>query len=262
VTPDSTAAGEVRRNIEYSFAGGQSLRLDAHLPEGDGPFPGVIVVHGGGWVAGDRRSNVEPLFAPLLESGFACFSVSYRLANGIANFGSAVEDIEQAARYLQRTAPEFQVNPERLSLLGESAGGHLAAMAAIGSAGSIVKAVVCLYAPADLEQLARASKLLPEVLRQVQGTPFERVVVDRLRSLSPMLQARAGLPPFLLIHGTADRLVPFDQSRDLCKAIRKAGGECDLMAVNGGGHGLRWWEASGLTGYKRLMVNWLHKRVK
>ncbi|HTM49606.1 MAG TPA: alpha/beta hydrolase [Bryobacteraceae bacterium] len=238
------------------------MRLDAFLPPGAGPFPGAVLVHGGGWVSGDRRWNVEPLLTPLLEAGLACFSISYRLAEGIADFGAAVQDVEQAVRYTREHAAEFAVDPGRLALVGESAGGHLAAMAALGEACSGVKAVVSFYAPADLEQLAQASKFIPEHLRRaVRGSPFESMVLERLRQFSPARQVRGGLPPFLLIHGTADALVPFDQSRDLCRALRKAGGECDLIAVKGGVHGLRRWESAGLTGYKRLMVDWLRKRL-
>ena len=67
--------------------------------------------------------------------------------------------------------------------------------------------------------------------------------------------------PTLVIHGTADPIVPFEQSRSMCKAIRNAGGECDLLAVKGGGHGMRGWESAGLTSYKRLMIDWLQKRL-
>jgi acetyl esterase len=251
-----------RRDIEYGRADGQVLRLDAHLPQGAGPFPAVIVVHGGGWVAGDRRWNVEPLFRPLLEAGFACFSISYRLAKHMLGFGAAVEDVEQAIRYIRDHAPEFNVDRAGIVLLGESAGGQLAAMAALGNGRSAVKAVVGLYAPMDLEQLARSSTMVPEPLRQsVQGTPWAGTVLERLRALSPIRHVRSGMPPFLLIHGTADSLVPFEQSQAMCRAIRNAGGECDLIAVKGGGHGLRWWESAGLTGYKGLMTGWLQKRA-
>src|SRR5258706_8103080 len=80
------------RNIEYGRADGQSLQLDAFVPEGVTPFPAAILVHGGGWVAGDRYLSVEPLFRPLLDAGIACFSISYRLAGQMSIFGAAVED--------------------------------------------------------------------------------------------------------------------------------------------------------------------------
>jgi len=244
--------GEVRRSLEYGRAGGQSLQLDAFLPKSTGPFPAVIIVHGGGWVAGDRWLSVEPLFRPLVEAGFACFSISYRLATQIWLFGVAIEDVEQAIRYVRANSQQFNVNRDRIVLLGESAGGQLAAMAALGNAGSTVKAVVALYAPTDLEQLG--SQMIPEPFRQaLQGM--------RLRELSPIQHVRNTMPPFLLIHGTADALTPFEQSRNMCRAIRNVGAQCDLLAVKGGGHGLRRWESAGLTSYKRLMIGWLEKRL-
>ncbi len=226
-------------------------------PAGSGPFRAAIIVHGGGWVAGDRRSNVEPLFRPLVGAGFVCFSISYRLAKQIFLLGAAVEDVEEAIRYVRAHSPEFNVDSDKIVLVGESAGGQLAAMAALGKNGSAVKAVVGLYSPTDLEQLAR-SPMIPEMFRQA-GTSWEGTMLARLRELSPIRHVRSGIPPFLLIHGTADALVPFDQSQNMCRAIRKVGGECDLLAVKGGGHGLRGWESAGLTSYKDLMVGWLNK---
>jgi alpha-L-fucosidase 2 len=256
------SAAEVRRNLEYGRAGGESLLLDAFLPAGPGPFPAAILVHGGGWVAGDRRGSMEPLIDPLRAAGFACLSITYRMAKQIATFGAAVEDVEQAASYAQAHAAELRVDPHRFALIGESAGAQLAAMAALGSNAATVKAVVGLYIPADLEELVRGSAYIPEPFRRaVLGTPLQGVLLARLRKLSPIHNLRAGMPPFLLIHGTADPLVPFEQSRKLCRAIRTAGGACDLVAVNGGTHGLRRWESAGLATYKRLMVDWLAKRA-
>src|SRR5271169_2429417 len=85
----ATARSEYREDIEYGRAGGYSLRLDADVPDGAGPFPAAIIVHGGAWVAGDRKRSVEPLFQPLSSHGFAWFSISYRLANDIASDGFA-----------------------------------------------------------------------------------------------------------------------------------------------------------------------------
>lgn len=213
-------------------------------------------------MAGDRNRNVEPLFRPLMEGGFVCISISYRLAKEMLALGAAVEDVEQAIRYVQAHAAEFKGDRDKIALVGESAGGQLAAMAALGKNGTAIKAVVTLYAPADLEQLARNSELIPEQFRRgLQGTPWKEIVLARMRELSPLHHVRSGMPPFLLIHGTADALVPFEQSRSMCRTIRNAGGASDLLAVNGGGHGLRGWESQGLTSYKRIMVDWLRKQL-
>jgi acetyl esterase/lipase len=137
----------VRRDLEYGRSGGQSLHLDAFLPRGSGPFPGILLVHGGGWVTGDRILNLEPLFEPLLGAGFACLSISYRLARDMTSIGAAVEDVEMATNYVAAHAGEFRIDKDKLALVGESAGGQLAAMAMFGQSAEAVKAAVLLYAP-------------------------------------------------------------------------------------------------------------------
>ncbi|HZU24604.1 MAG TPA: alpha/beta hydrolase [Bryobacteraceae bacterium] len=256
------ARAELRQNIEYGRAAGVSLRLDASIPPGPGPFPAAIIVHGGGWVSGDRHYSVQPLFRPLASAGFAWFSISYRLANNVAVFGDAVHDVEQAIRYVHDHAAEYNVDPDRIALIGESAGAQLAAMAALGTERREVKAVVSLYGPTDLVTLARESKQIPESLRKsVVGTPFESLLLGGLAQLSPINHVSADMPPFLLIHGTADTLVPFQQSVEFCNKAREAGGSCELYPVSGGGHGIRWWESDHLTAYKQHMVAWLEKEL-
>jgi acetyl esterase len=256
------AQAELRQNIEYGRAGNVSLRLDASVPPGPGPFPAAIIVHGGGWVSGDRHYSVQPLFRPLTDAGFAWFSISYRLAENAAFFGQAVGDVEQAIRYVRAHASEYNVDPARIALVGESAGAQLASMAALGREGRNIKAVVSLYGPSDLVTLARTSKQIPESLRRsVQGTPFENLLLGGLAQLSPINHVSAEMPPFLLIHGTSDSLVPFAQSINFCDKARQAGGACEIYPVNGGGHGIRWWESEHLTGYKQHMVEWLERQL-
>ena len=118
-----------RRGIRHARR--NSLHLDASIPAGDGPFPAAILVHGGGWVRGDRRMEVQPLFQPLSDARIAWFSISYRLATDPLLFGAAVNDVESAVRFVKAHAAEYRVDPARLALIGESAGGQLAAMAAL-----------------------------------------------------------------------------------------------------------------------------------
>ena len=212
-------------------------------------------------MAGDRALSVEPLFAPLVDAGFACLSISYRLAREITSIGAAVEDVDTAVRYVGAHATEFRIDKDNLALLGESAGGQLAAMAMLGQSAEAVRAAILLYAPMDLERIIRGSSLLPESARNAALGPLAGFVSGHLRELSPIHRVRAGMAPLLLIHGTADPLVPFEQSRDMCKAVRRVGSRCELIAVNGGVHGLRRWEAAGLTSYKRLMTTWLRQQM-
>ena len=258
------ARGEKLLDVEYARPGGMSLRLDASIPEGPGPFPAAIIVHGGGWVRGDRRIDVAPLFQPLEDAGIAWFSISYRLATNILDFGVASADVNAAVRFVKAHAAEYRIDADRIALIGESAGGQLAAMAALNpSAGSGVRAVVALYAPTDLAALAKNSDLIPDSIRKaVQGTPFEGVILSRLAQLSPIEGVHAGMPPFLLIHGTADRLVAFEQSQAMCNRMRSVGAACEVYAVPGGTHGVRRWEGSPAISepYKREMVRWLRNQ--
>lgn len=236
--------------------------MDFRIPPGRGPFPAVVLVHGGGWITGDRRANVEPLFEPLTNAGFAWFSISYRLASDVAVFGAAIEDVEQAVQFIRTHAAEYSIDPSRLALAGESAGGQLASMAALSpKLKGAVKGVVALYSQSDLVTLAKTSNHVPSELRRaVESTAWAGFLLAGLQRLSPIYNVRADMPPFLLIHGTADRLVPFEQSERMCEKMQEAGAACELYAVNGGGHGIRWWDSSkGLAGYKRAMVEWLEK---
>jgi acetyl esterase/lipase len=255
-----SSRAELRENIEYGQAGDLSLRMDAHIPEGDGPFAAVIIVHGGGWIAGDRKINVQPLFEPLSNAGFAWFSISYRLAKDFTQFGTAVQDIEQALEHVRTHAADYKIDEQRIALVGESAGAHLAAMAALeGASADSIKAVVAFYGPSDLAALARTSDKIPQGIRDaVRGTPYEDILLAGLKRLSPINHVRAGMPPFLLIHGTADTLVPFAQSEALCERIHEVGGACELYAVKGAGHGMRWWPS---TEWKRRMVAWLERQL-
>jgi alpha-L-fucosidase 2 len=260
-----TYAADLLQDIEYARPDGVSLRLDAAVPQGDGPFPAVIIVHGGGWVRGDRRSDVQPLFAPLAAAGFAWFSIDYRLTTDWMRFGEAVDDVEEAIRFVKSHAKNYRVDASRIGLIGESAGGQLAAMAALRiGAESPVRAVVALYTPMDLVGLARTSAFAPEQIRNaLAGSPMEPYVVARLSKLSPIENVAPNMPPFLLIHGTDDPLVPYEQSRLMYATMSRAGASCELYTVPGAGHGLLWWESDPAMarGYKREMVHWLNRHL-
>ena len=144
------------QDVEYGQASGQSLKMDASIPDGPGPYPAAIIVHGGAWVTGDKQRSVRPLFKPLADGGIAWFSINYRLARGsdpaslislqgLAALTSASDDVRHAVEYIREHAAEWNVDPERIVLIGESAGAHLASMAALKpSAGKPVQAVVAI----------------------------------------------------------------------------------------------------------------------
>jgi acetyl esterase/lipase len=265
----ASAHAEYHENVEYGRPGDSSLRLDANIPDGTGPFPAAIIVHGGGWVLGDRKRSVEPLFQPLSSHGFAWFSISYRLptdlsSNGFAAalmLGRQIDDVRQAVAYVKGHASEYHVDATRIVLIGESAGGQLAEMAALKPArDGGVRAVVAFYSPGDLAMLARTATFIPDSVRQVvKNSALDGMLMAGLADLSPVNWVRKDSPPFLLIHGTADGWVPIEQSKLMCEKMHAVGGRCELYPVEGAGHGIRWWEAAGVTAYKERMMSWLEK---
>jgi len=247
----------IRRDVEYGRVDGTPLLFDAAIPDGKGPHPGVIIVHGGGWIGGHRQYSVEPLFQPLTKAGFAWFSISYRLATDLLQFGVAVDDVQTAIEFVRKHAVEYNVDPERIAVLGESAGAHLASLAVERTPKSVA-AIVAMYPPTDLVSLARDSPSVPDSIRQlVRVAGMEQFITGYLRDMSPIAHVSANLPPFLLVHGTADGIVPYAQSEHMLAKLRSAGVSAELITVEGGGHGLRGWETARFSGYRQKVIDWL-----
>ena len=257
------------KDIEYGQARKVTLRLDAHIPDGRGPFAAAIVVHGGAWVAGDRINSVRPLLDPLSDARIAWFSISYRLAADVARnpvgaamqMGTAESDVRRAVAFVKEHASEYRVNANKIVLIGESAGGQLASMAALRpDADGTVQGVVAFYTPSDLATLVRTSSFIPDNIRDaVKGTMFDNILMAGLTEFSPINAVSSAAPPFLLIHGTDDNVVPFAQSERFCDKLRESNVACEVYPVKGGAHGIRSWEYAKLTDYKRPMVRWIEK---
>ncbi|MCX6624869.1 MAG: M20/M25/M40 family metallo-hydrolase, partial [Acidobacteria bacterium] len=260
VLPDPYAGiPGVKLDIEYARPeGGAPLRLDAGIPQGAGPFPAVIFVHGGGFVGGARQPLFKPLYAPMTDAGIAWFTIDYRVAPA-HRFPAAVDDVEAAVRFVRTHAAEYHVDPKRIALIGDSAGGHLVAYAGANTEpASRVSAVVSFYGPHDFTR--NGSERMAQAARTFLGLTDDTSAEARKRLLeaSPVSRVRRGMPPYLLIHGTADGVVPFAQSEELCARMRAAGASCELIPVSGGGHGLLTWEGNPeREAYKRKMFTWL-----
>jgi acetyl esterase/lipase len=239
------AAPSITRDVVYGEAGGETLRLDASVPAGAGPFPVLILIHGGGWTGGDKAGDIAPLLAPLTAAGFACFSINYRLAPQ-HRWPACRDDVLAAVRWAKAHAARFRADGARLALVGYSAGGHLACFAATAPEPDVrVQAVVGLAPLTDFEQelpkrghvLGRAQQGL--LARGPELTPESLAL---LRELSPINHVRAGLPPFLLVHGDADNSVPYEQSPAFRAKLRAHGVRCDLLTLPGAPHRLSEWE--------------------
>src|SRR5215471_17396628 len=143
------AMGADFKDVIYRDIDGVRLRLDGHVPEGKGPFPATILVHGGGWVAGDKEQYITYIFKPLSDAGFAWFSINYRLAPKF-RFPADAEDVEAAIRWVKQNGMRYHIDTSRIVLIGESAGGQLVSyVGAKQVPGTRVAAVVSMYGVHD-----------------------------------------------------------------------------------------------------------------
>lgn len=263
---DAAASNEVKieEGITYCKVGDRELKLDLARPEGDGPFPAIVFIHGGGWRGGNRgayRSAIREAAA----RGYVAATVTYRLTDPDDSgkpsnpFPAAVHDVKCAVRWLRANADTYHVDPERIGATGGSAGGHLSLMLGVTdkSAGlegddhhtdqsSRVQAVVNVFGPTDLEHLAATSPgAAPIVAVFMNGKPSE--VPETYRTASPITYVTKDDPPMLTLHGTADKLVPPDQATRFDEKVKKIGGSHTLKLLDGQGHGFSGAAASTAT---------------
>lgn len=269
--PLADASGsELRTDLEYGRAGEIPLLLDASLPDGPGPFPVAILVHGGGWSGGDKRgtdkpgsgADISPWFGPLTAAHFTWFSINYRLAPA-NRWPACFEDVQTAIRWVKMHAAEFKGDPARIALIGHSAGGHLVCLAGTEAAPDTqVQAVVGFAPVTDFEYELPARGGLSPSLQGFFGQPKEPnpASLELLRATAPINHVRPGLPPFLLLHGDADKTVPLQESVNFQAKLRASGVPCDLMVIPGAPHRLTEW-AKCDPGYSDRMIRWLRQTL-
>jgi acetyl esterase/lipase len=246
--------------VTYAVAFGfRPLQLDLWVPSGP-PAPVVVWVHGGGFMFGDRRYLPETLrpdqlFQALVDAGLAVATIDYRHALE-APFPAQLHDAKAAVRYLRAHADQLGISTERIAVAGESAGAHIAALVGLtahrpdleGTHGvvgpsSAVDVVVDWYGPADLTTMPRmelppqiAAKLPPEMATPPEDHLTRGLTGAALADASPTTHVTPASPPFLLVHGTADWVVPYTQSEQLHAALTAAGVEARLVPVEGAQH--------------------------
>jgi acetyl esterase/lipase len=258
----------VHREVSYAIAVGfRRLAMDIWLPrDAAGPVPVVVWIHGGAFQLGDRR-ELPPTFAKdsvfrlLNQSGIACATLDYRHALE-APFPAQLHDLKAAVRYLREHADALGIDPDRIGAWGESAGGHLAALLGVtgsredleGGLGvqghsSAVSAVVDFYGVSSLPDMPPMNTpsglmsgalvaALPPGMTMEPGPMLVGGTADPalLAAASPLGHVTADAPPFLLIHGDSDGLVPLSQSELLAAALTDAGVRNELVTIRGGDH--------------------------
>lgn len=262
-----TARAALQNDLEYAVADGMSLKLDSYVPDGAGPFPAVILVHGGGWNAGDKsggpkKGYMVPMHAALEKAGFAWFEINYRLAPKHP-YPACIEDVETAIRWVKAHAAQYHLDAKRIALSGESAGGHLVALAAVRADESTrLAAIVPFYGRFDvIADLKPGAPITGNLAQLFASQVFDEKTQKAMREASPMFAAKAGLPPFLFVHGTEDKSVPYEQSVELQKRLKAVGVPAELITIKGGVHGMISWDAVA-PDYREQVVAWLVRTLK
>jgi acetyl esterase/lipase len=242
----------VIRDVEYVPGGHERQKLDLYLPQStdpNGPRPLIVWVHGGAWLGGSKE---RPQALPFVDKGYAVASIGYRLSQH-AIFPAQIEDCKAAIRWLRANAGKYGYDPNRIGAWGASAGGHLVAL--LGTAGDVnefdvgpnkgvssrVQAVCDFFGPTDFTKM---SSFWSTMNHDANDSPEAKLIggpvqqnKDKVQRANPITYVTKDDPPFLIVHGDKDPLVPHNQSEILDEALKKAGVEVTFYTVPGGGHG-------------------------
>jgi acetyl esterase/lipase len=251
--PALPAGTKALRDVSYVANGHERQKLDLFLPPGaTNPLPLIIWVHGGAWRAGSKENCPALRY---LERGYAVASINYRLSQH-AIFPAQLEDCKAAARWLRAHAKEHKLDPDRFAAWGSSAGGHLVAL--LGTSGDVkgfevgdnlefssrVQAVVDFFGPTDFTQMRKFSLPNAPFDHDSADSPESRLIggdiqqnKDKAARANPINYVSKDDPPFLIMHGDKDNLVPYQQSEMLRDALQKTGVPVTLKIVEGAGHG-------------------------
>jgi acetyl esterase/lipase len=263
--PQPASPEGILKDQEFACPGGRgALRLDLFLPtSAPKPYTVVVWIHGGGWTSGSKGQCPAKYLVP---KGYAVASISYRLSQQ-AKFPAQIEDCKAAVRWLRANAKLYDLDPDNVGAWGSSAGGHLAAL--LGTAGnakdlegtggnaglsSRVQAVCDWFGPTDFLQMDAHAPPDSQILHDGPASPESRLVggpiqenKEKVAKANPVAYISRDCPPFLIMHGDKDNLVPIHQSQLLHDALRKASVDSTFLTVEGAGHGF-----SGDENYQKV----------
>jgi acetyl esterase len=260
-----------QEGIVYGVADGQSLTMDYYAPNGQEPHPVAIIIHGGGYRRGDSKSGSEAYCADFLApAGYAVFSINYRLAPKYP-YPYMVYDVERAIRFIRHNASTWSVDPDRIALVGGSAGGFLSNMVGllnlpadpsakdpVDKESAQVQAVVTLYAQSSFATVplnADVHSLLDPLIQQ-------KGEAEALKESAPITYVHKGDPPFLQILGDKDEYIPFTEATNLDAALRKVGTSSEIIRIPGGMHGTGGWhKLPNVPDWEVQMTQWLNRTL-
>lgn len=252
----STEPGaKIDRNVVYGMYSGLALVMDVYYPEKPNGY-GIVFISGSGWTrelsldaTPLTQTGQETIYAvPLQQAGYTVFNLNHRAAPRF-RYPAPVEDVQRAVRFIRHNAGEFGIHAKHIGAMGGSSGAHLVSMlatmdgngdpndpSAVNRESAKVQCVVTRAAPMDLRENPEAPLFGFRGNAAKPGTVEKKMLIDA----SPITYVSADDPPFLLIHGDADPVVPYEWSVSMHKALNEAGVKAELMTVPGGGHGPRY----------------------
>jgi acetyl esterase/lipase len=241
-------------DVVYGQAEGKDLTLDVYEPHSQQTSQrrfAVVLVHGGGWVGGDKTSDVQQELGTMLSRmGFVCFSVNYRLAHHRQHLWPAqIDDVQRSVRWIRSQAAHYNIRTDRMSAIGDSAGGHLVSLLGttdtrdnsdptLARYSSRVQYVVDICGPSDIaiEPKNGIDNMRAQVVHDLMGKYFKDDP-QAFKDASPIYHVDSKSAKFLILHGALDPLVPINQSEKFCSALQAAGVEAKLVKFDGEGHG-------------------------
>lgn len=237
-------------NIEFANPDNQHLQLNLARPkESDGLLPAIVCIHGGGFRAG-TRDGWNGRCKKMAERGYVAVTVTYRLAPKY-QFPAAVNDVKAAVRWLRANAAKYHVDPDRIGAVGDSAGGHLAQFLGVtgdvrqfdGDGGNLeqpnrIACVVNFYGPSDFTKSYGKSVDAAEVLPLFLGGDVEHQRARHIEA-SPLYWVTPNAAPTLLLHGTKDPYVAYEQATWIHERLKAAEVEVELVTLEGAGHGFK-----------------------
>lgn len=237
------------RGVEFSNPDNQHLQLNLARPKtGNGPFPSIVCIHGGGFRAGTRE-GYDSLCVALAEKGYVAVTITYRLSPAY-QFPAAVQDSKAAVRWLRANAGKYHLDPTRIGAIGGSAGGHLALFLGVTAGvkqfegegnldqSSQVTCVVSHYGPSDFTQSYGKSVDAHEVLPLFFGGNLTEKRKEHIAG-SPLNWVTPNAAPTLCIHGTEDKYVAYEQAGWMVDRLKAAAVDAELLTLSGAGHGFK-----------------------
>jgi acetyl esterase/lipase len=259
--------GEALIDVTYCTIDNTSLKMDLYFPDTGGPWPAVVYVHGGGWIQGDKAQAVG-LARGMTSQGYLVASINYRLYPS-ARYPAMIHDVKCAIRSLRANAGQYNLDPNRIAALGISAGGHLVGLVGTSdqNAGlevgeyldqsSRVQAVVAMAPVTDLTRSFPNANV--ELMRQVG---FDE---DNIVEASPITHVTEDDPPFLLIHGDQDEVVPLEQSQLMYDRLVQTNIPAQLVIVRNARHSMTAPDGSAtpnLAEINQIILDFLTQNLK